>query len=301
MNNLIRIGTRGSALALWQARDAEERLKAAGVKTQITIIRSDGDLFPEKPFAQVTEPGFFTSLLDRAVQSGKIDIAVHSLKDLPTSPLPGLVLAGVSKRADPADWLIIRKASSSKNEVLKLGKGAKVGTSSTRRSAQISHVRPDVKIVGIRGNVPNRIDKLQRGEYDAIVLAAAGLTRLQMDLSAFTVVHLHPREFVPAPGQGVIAYRIRTGDQPLHNLVKKHLHHPDVWTRVNIERNILLLLDGGCNLPLGAYCEQDRMGYYHVWTTFAHSLDSPIRHHRLSYSTTEGLAEAIADYYLKSE
>ncbi len=292
MSKRITIGTRGSKLALWQANFVKDSLLSEGYEVEIEIIKTKGDAIQHLSFDKIEGKGFFTKELEDALLNNTIDLAVHSMKDLPTAMDDRLMIAGVSDRANPADWLIVRKEKLEKDKILKLREGAQVGTSSNRRKALLKHLRPDLQTKDLRGNVPTRLKKLTDGDSDAIVLAAAGLQRLEIDLSEFEVVKLHPREFVPAPAQGVLAYQINRDNARVRQAVQK-IHHPEVARSTNVERTILKLLEGGCHLPLGAYCERDLMGYYHVWSAYAESVEEPLRNTFLSYNTTDGLAEAI--------
>lgn len=292
MSKRITIGTRGSKLALWQANFVKDSLLSEGYEVEIEIIKTKGDAIQHLSFDKIEGKGFFTKELEDALLNNTIDLAVHSMKDLPTAMDDRLMIAGVSDRANPADWLIIRKEKLEKGKILKLREGAQVGTSSNRRKALLKYLRPDLQTKDLRGNVPTRLKKLTEGHSDAIVLAAAGLQRLKIDLSEFEVVKLHPREFVPAPAQGVLAYQINRDNTRVRQAVQK-IHHPEVARSTNVERTILKLLEGGCHLPLGAYCERDLMGYYHVWSAYAESLEEPLKNTFLSYNTTDGLAEAI--------
>lgn len=279
---------------MWQARYVASQLESLGNAVEIKVIKTQGDKIQHLSFDKLEGKGFFTKELEEALLDCHIDLAVHSLKDLPTEALDQLVIAGLSQRANPADWLLIHPQAVQKSEVLNLKPGASVGTSSLRRKSQLSAVRADLQLHDLRGNVPTRVQKLHEGQVDGIVLAAAGLKRLNMDLSEFHVVKLNPREFVPAAGQGVLAYQTRKDDLPLRTTIKR-LHHSNVARIVNVERKILKLMEGGCHLPLGAYCEQDKMGYFHVWASFAESLEKPLVRAQVSYNTTDQLAEAIID------
>ena len=201
----IIIGTRGSKLALWQAHFVEAQLKEIGVAVELKIITTKGDAIQHLSFDKIEGKGFFTKELEDALLSGEIDLAVHSMKDLPTIQPPGLRIAAVSYRDAPEDWLIIRKASLTEGKVLRLKDNPIIGTSSARRKAQVLAMRPDAEIKDIRGNVPTRLGKLESGAYDAILLAGAGLSRLEIDLNDFEVIKFSPHEFVPAPAQGVLA------------------------------------------------------------------------------------------------
>ncbi len=299
LSKRIRIGTRGSKLALWQANFVKSSLEAKNLAVDLVVIKTQGDLIQNLSFDKLEGKGFFTSELEEALCQKKIDLAVHSMKDLPTESDEKVMIGGVSVREDPSDWLIIHKDHMDASRTFSLKENAVVGTSSNRRRAQILHFRSDISISEIRGNVPTRLKKVELGEVDAVLLAAAGLIRIDADLKQFKVVKLHPREFIPAPAQGVLAYQIRRDDQEILELVREHLHHSDTATITNVERKILQLLKGGCHLPLGAYCEQDIMGYFHVWTAYSENLHTPVKHFNLSYSTVDGLAEAIVDHYLK--
>lgn len=297
MSKRIRIGTRGSKLALWQANFVRSRLEKTGMSTELVIIKTQGDIVQNLSFDKLEGKGFFTSELEEALTSGEVDLAVHSMKDLPTESPDGLMIAGVSERENPADWLVINRSAVDDSLTLRLKKGAVVGTSSNRRKAQILHLRTDVSTRDIRGNVPTRLKKVKENEVDAAILAAAGLIRLEADLSQFKIVELHPREFVPAPAQGVLAYQIRSNDEFMLEVVREHLHHPMTARVTNVERKVLNLLQGGCHLPLGAYCELDNLGYYHAYTAYAEDTHQPLKHFNLSYSTSDGLAEAIVQHY----
>lgn len=297
MSNRIRIGTRGSKLALWQANFVKAELEKYGIIAELEIIKTQGDIIQDLSFDKLEGKGFFTSELEEALSNGRVDLAVHSMKDLPTDSPEGLMIAGVSKRENPADWLIINQNAVDETQALSLKNEAVVGTSSNRRKAQIKYLRNDVTIKDIRGNVPTRLNKVASGEVDAALLAAAGLLRIEAPLDQFKVVKLHPREFVPAPAQGVLAYQTRRNDENTLEIVRETLHSPETAKATNVERKILKLLQGGCHLPLGAYCEIDKMGYYHVYTAYAEQLDRPLRHFNLSYSTIDGLAEAIVEHF----
>jgi len=288
----LRIGTRGSELALWQAHFTQSQLTKAGIPTDLVVIKTQGDNVQNLGFDKLEGKGFFTKEIEDALLEGKIDVAVHSMKDLPTSSPEGLSITAVSYRENPADWLLIRKESVQKGKIFKLKEKATVGTSSARRKAQMRHYRPDVQLQDVRGNVPTRVEKLRNGKFDAILLAAAGLSRLELDLSDFELVELNVREFVPAPAQGVLAFQTRTEDTATRRILKK-LHHPDIAAITNIERRVLQLLEGGCHMPLGVYCEQDRQGNFHVWAALADTWDSPVRRTQVSMGTSANLPEII--------
>jgi hydroxymethylbilane synthase len=248
----IRIGSRGSDLALWQANHVKQQLEQLGQEVSITIIKTKGDVVQNMSFDKLEGKGFFTKEIEEALLNKTIDLAVHSHKDLETNPPKGLKIAAVSEREDPADVLLVRKASADQNQTWSLKKEAVVGTSSARRKALVKTHRPDLELKDLRGNVPGRIEKLRCEHYDAILLAKAGLDRLQIDLEEFIVVRLDPKSFVPAPAQGVLALQIRENDEALSAIISQ-LDHPKVRKSIEMERKVLNLMEGGCQLPLGAY------------------------------------------------
>lgn len=290
----IRIGTRGSHLALWQAEFTRCQLETAGIDSELVIIKTKGDLVQHLGFDKIEGRGFFTKEIEEALLLGEVDMAVHSMKDLPTTQPDGLVIAAVSYRENPADWLLIKKEKVAENQPFRLQKEAVVGTSSARRKAQLLDYRSDVQLQDIRGNVPTRVEKLRAGDFDAILLAGAGLSRLNLDLSDLEVIKLHPKEFVPAPAQGVLAWQCLETDIGIRRLLQR-IHRPEVSAVTNVERKVLKLIGGGCHLPLGVYCERDLSGNYHVWAAMADAWNQPLQRIRLSSSTSYGLAEKVVE------
>jgi len=252
----IRIGSRGSDLALWQANHVKRQLEALGAEVSITIIKTQGDQIQHLSFDKLEGKGFFTKEIEQALLDETIDLAVHSHKDLETTPPEGLVIAAVSEREDPADVLLIHSRAVDANAYWNLKQGAVVGTSSARRKAQLVSLREDVEIRDLRGNVPTRLQKLIDGEYDAILLAKAGLDRLQLDLSAVHVEVLDPEEFIPATAQGVLALQIRKSDKELYDFMQQ-MNHQDVASLIQMERTVLNRMQGGCQLPLGVFCPEE--------------------------------------------
>ncbi|HLU92648.1 MAG TPA: hydroxymethylbilane synthase [Membranihabitans sp.] len=289
---MIKIGTRGSKLALWQANYFASLLRANNLECEITIIKTQGDIAENLSFDKLEGKGFFTREIEVALLEKRIDVAVHSLKDLPTQSPEGLVIAGLSERANPSDVLLIRKENFQNDELFKLPSGARVGTSSQRRKAQITYYRPDVKTIDIRGNVPTRIQKLRNGEFDAIILAQAGIDRTEADLSELETLTLNPREFIPAPGQGIIAFQTREENIQLRKTLGGLTDSKLIETS-NVERKILQLMGGGCHMPLGAYCVKDSNGYLHVWACFAENWQDPLYFVQYSSGTDHELAETI--------
>ncbi len=300
----IVIGTRGSDLALWQANYTKQLLEGKGHEVEIKIIETDGDRSQQwnTSFDKLEGKGFFTKELEDALLSRTIDVAVHSHKDLPTVMPDGLMIAGVSDREDPSDILIIKKDAVDDKKKFSLKEGAIVGTSSARRKSQLLAFRDDVVIKDLRGNVPTRIKKLSTEGYDAILLANAGLERLKIDLSEFHYEILKPSEFVPAPAQGVLAWQIHEDNFAMANIFDE-LTNWDVQIAINIERKILNLFEGGCQLPLGAYCEidlndKDRR-VFKVWTSVADAWDTQPRQMYFESTNTEDYEEDIVNQIKK--
>ena len=247
----VTIGTRGSKLALWQAHWIEQQLKDRDVSTRIEIITTTGDKITDVALAKVGSEtglkGVFTKEIEEALIAGSIDLAVHSLKDLPTELDPRLAVKVIPRRADPRDALVGMTLA-------ELPKGAKVGTSSLRRAAQMRHLRPDVQVEDIRGNVDTRLRKLDEGRYDAILLASAGLHRLGWQDRIAEI--LEPEVMLPAVGQGALGIETRAGDDAINELLSP-LDDPETHVAVTAERALLAALGGGCQVPLGAHAVLD--------------------------------------------
>ena len=267
MSKKVIIGSRGSDLALWQAYRVKSQLEDLGCSVELDIILTQGDKIQDLSFDKMEGKGFFTKEIEEALLNKKIDLAVHSHKDLETNPPRGLIVAAVSDREDPSELLLIKKEAVNSSKRLSLQEKAIVGTSSARRKSQLLAFRSDIEIKELRGNVPTRINKLREGDYDAIMLAKAGVTRLKIDLSEFHVITLDPKEFIPAPAQGVLGLQIRESDAELFKLLQQ-MNDRDVQKRIYIERKVLNLLDGGCQLPLGVYCEEE-YGIMKTWVSQA--------------------------------
>jgi hydroxymethylbilane synthase len=292
-NRKIIIGSRGSDLALWQANYVLRKVQKLGLTAEIKIIVTKGDAIQDLSFDKLEGKGFFTKEIEDALINKEIDLAVHSHKDLPTTSPEGLIIAAVSEREDPAELVLIRKESVDNGLKFSFKKNAVVGTSSARRKSQLLAFRSDVKIEDLRGNVPTRIQKLRDKKYDAIMLANAGVERLKIDLSEFKVLRLDPKEFIPAPAQGVLGLQIREDDHELFQYIHK-LTSEKVESTIGIERKILNLFDGGCQLPLGVYCIKED-NKFKVWTSKSESWDAmPKRIYRESF-TADGFAQKIVD------
>lgn len=253
MRDHIKIGTRKSALALWQAEYIKAELQRLypGIIVELVHFNTKGDRILEKPLAEVGGKGLFTAELESAMMAGDIDIAVHSLKDMPTELPDGLMLGAISKREVPHDALI----SPVYKTLNELPHGARIGTSSLRRQAQLLHVRPDLNIEVIRGNVQTRLSKIESEHLDGVVLAQAGLKRLGLDdqiTQIFTV-----DEMIPAVGQGALAIECRANDDEMLDMLSQIDHEP---TRLAVEgeRSFLNQLNGGCQVPMGVYGTVDK-------------------------------------------
>ena len=238
------IGSRGSAFALWQARFVASLLDRAGFGARIEIIRTTGDHLQTASLMQAGGKGLFTKEIEDALLAGTIDMAVHSLKDLPVELPPGLTIAAIPERESPFDALLGTKLE-------QLPAGARVGTSSGRRAAQLRRLRGDLEIEPIRGNVDTRLRKLKEGQFDAILLAVAGLKRLGFDNQIAQV--FSSQEICPAPGQGALAIETRSGGDVYE--ICGRLDHPSTREVVSCERAVLAGLGGGCQLPVGAFAE----------------------------------------------
>ncbi len=240
----VLLGTRGSRLALAQAEACARRLRAADLRVEIRVIKTTSDHHPETPLSVIDRRDVFTRQLDEALLGGEIDLAIHSLKDVPTEPPEGILLTAVTERRDPSDVLV----SEERYDADGLPEGAVVATSSLRRRAQLLHRRPDLRIVEMRGNVDTRIRKMRAGQADAVVLARAGIERLGLD-APHTVIP--PEVVLPAVGQGALAASTLE-DHPLCGRVRETLNHEPTERAVLAERAMLRALEGGCRVPVGA-------------------------------------------------
>ena len=249
---LLRLGTRKSKLALWQANFIKEKLEALGCKVELVPITTTGDKILDAPLAKIGGKGLFVKEIENALLAGEIDLAVHSLKDVPMIIPEGLTLSAITEREEPYDVLISRNGK----KLEELPSGAVVGTSSLRRQVQIKRRRRDLRVEILRGNVDTRLRKLKEGLYDAIVLAYAGVKRMGFSGEVSQVLE----DFIPAVGQGSLAIETRAEDERVINFVKV-LNHEESRLRAVCERAFLRELQGGCQVPVGAYAriEGDRI------------------------------------------
>jgi hydroxymethylbilane synthase len=287
----LRIGSRGSQLALWQAHHISALLRERGHEVELEIIKTTGDKITDVALAKVGTKGMFTKEIEEALAEERIDLAVHSLKDLPTELSPGFEIAAITTRENPRDVVCSRKY----NSIEELPRGARIGTSSLRRQAQLKAVRPDLDIHPLRGNVDTRLSKLEAGEYDAIILAAAGLNRLGKTQLVKQVI---PAEVMcPAAGQGALAIEIRAGD----SVTRQHLAFLDdatARTATTCERALLNKLGGGCQVPIGAFAEV-RDGRLHLEAIVADPDGSKVLRESRDGSDPIQLGESVGETLLQ--
>jgi hydroxymethylbilane synthase len=286
----VRIGSRGSQLALWQANYVKAQLEEGGHSVEIEIVRTTGDKITDVALARVGTKGMFIKEIEEALQQGRIQLAVHSLKDLPTEISPEFELAAIPKREDPRDAFCSLKYSS----VDELPLRARVGTSSLRRQAQLKALRPDLEVHGLRGNVDSRLRKLKTGEYDAVILAAAGLNRLDRTESLRQV--LSADVMCPAAGQGALAIEIRAGDGAVAQLLAS-LDDAPARATTECERALLRKLGGGCQVPIGALAEISD-GVLHLQAIVANPDGSKLLRESRYGSDPVGLGEAVGAFLL---
>lgn len=258
MKNKIIIGSRGSELALWQSNHVKKLIekKHRSVQVDIKIIKTKGDKILDVALSKIGDKSLFTKELEIQLLERKIDLAVHSLKDLQTRIPDGLKLSAVSKRHDVEDVLIARKKSIT---IHSLRENAIVATGSLRRKCQLLHLRPDITVVDLRGNVPSRIEKFLKSDWDAIILARAGVERL--NLNKYISSYISKDEILPAVGQGALGIEIHQDNNFVHEIVQS-IHHEDTYIAVLAERSLLRTLEGGCQVPIGAFAEVKSNGLY---------------------------------------
>jgi len=251
-NRIIRIGTRGSKLALYQAEQVRDKIREIhpDIKTEVVIIKTMGDKILDVALSKIGDKGLFTKELERALTDKTIDMAVHSLKDLPTELPENYMLGAVLERGDFRDALV----SLHHKKLVELNKGDRVGTSSLRRQAGLLHLNMDLQVVDIRGNVNTRLQKMEEGHCEAVIMAAAGLIRL--GLQNYITEILDPSTFIPAVSQGIIAVETRSSDNYI-NKVCETINHCETWLAALMERAFLNTLQGGCQVPAGCYTQRD--------------------------------------------
>jgi hydroxymethylbilane synthase len=287
----LRIGSRGSQLALWQANHISALLRERGHQVELEIIKTTGDKILDVALAQVGTKGMFTKEIEDALAEGRVDLAVHSLKDLPTELPAGFELAAITERVNPRDVFL----SVHYDCLDALPKGAKVGTSSLRRQAQLKAFRPDLVIHPLRGNVDTRMRKLEEGEYDAIILAAAGLTRLGK--TQLVKEYLSEDFMCPAAGQGALGIEIRAGDAEMRECLA-FLNNAAARAATICERTLLNKLGGGCQVPIGAFAES-KDGELRLTGVVARPDGSEVLREQQSGADPVALGELVGDTLLK--
>lgn len=297
MKKKLIIGSRGSELALWQANFVKKELekKHRGLSVEIKIIKTKGDKILDVALSKIGDKSLFTKELEIELLNKRIDLAVHSLKDLQTQIPVGLKLAAVTKRHDVEDVLIARKKGTT---IYSLKENAVVATGSLRRRAQLQHLRPDIKVVDLRGNVPSRIKKFLESDWDAIILARAGVERL--GLKNYISSFISKEEILPAVGQGALGIEIHEENEFANEIVKS-IHHQETFIAVTAERALLRALEGGCQVPIGAFAEVRATGLY--LDAMVGSLDGSVTFRkkiRGSKNYPEKLGKSLAKDLLKA-
>ncbi|MEM9599293.1 MAG: hydroxymethylbilane synthase [Acidobacteriota bacterium] len=299
----LRLGTRGSLLARTQSGWVGQALIAAGHEVETVVVETRGDQQRDRPFAAIGAPGVFVRELERALEDRRVDLVVHSYKDLPSASPEGLVIAAVPERLDSADRLLARPGAIDLDGAagpLPLVRGARLGTASARRQALVLDLRPDLEVALLRGNVPTRLAKLVSGEYDAILLAAAGLDRLDRaggdPRHGVVEMRLDPSVFVPAPSQGALAVQVRDGDDGDDGAIRRAVSALDdagAHRCVRAERRLLERVEGGCNVPFGAWCRADAEGRLQLDAIFGEG-DGVLRRASGQGDDPVALADALA-------
>jgi len=287
----VRIGSRGSQLALWQAHHISDLLRAQGHTVELEIIKTTGDKITDVALAKVGTKGMFTKEIEEALVENRVDLAVHSLKDLPTELASDFEIAAITKREDARDAFCSVKYGS----IDELPRGANVGTSSLRRQAQLKAIRPDLQIHPLRGNVDTRLRKLEAGEYDAVILAAAGLNRLGKTQLIRQVI---PAEIMtPAAGQGALGIEIRRGDSATRALLA-FLDDAAARATTTCERALLNKLGGGCQVPIGAHAEIEK-GKIHLNALVAHPDGTKVLRETRDGENPQGLGDEVGETLLR--
>ncbi len=287
----LRIGSRGSQLALWQANHISALLRECGHQVEIEIIKTTGDKITDVALAKVGTKGMFTKEIEEALAEKRVDLAVHSLKDLPTELPPGFEIAAITERVNPRDVFL----SVNFDCVDALPKGAKIGTSSLRRQAQLKAFRPDLEVYPLRGNVDTRVRKLEEGDYDGIILAAAGLTRLGK--TQLVKEYLSEDFMCPAAGQGALGIEIREGDATMRKYLA-FLNNDDARAATVCERALLNKLGGGCQVPIGAFA-QVKDGKLHLTGVVARPDGTEVLREQQTGTDPVVLGELVGDTLLK--
>lgn len=279
----IRIGIREDKNVSWEGELTHSELGRLGIVGELLLINA------------THHPGNATKALEDALSRGEIDVAVHPMQDLSTKADNQLVITAVSKRDNPADCLVIRQEAYAGREIFRLKQGAKVAASGRLREAQLLDIRPDIQFQANEDEVSTLMESLRAGAVDALMMPVSTFQRLNIDLPDIEIVELNPREFIPAPAQGVVAWQCHADNLPLRRIFRD-IHHPEVSACTSVERRVLQIM--GENLPLGVYCERDAAGNYHCFA--ACETDGSVRRKHLSSSTSFGMSEKLA-VQLKAE
>ena len=295
------LGTRGSELALFQSNFIKDQIESnSDIEIELKTIKTTGDMILDKSFTEINTQSVFTKEIEEALLKKEIDLAVHSLKDLMTVIPDGLKIGAVGFREDRRELLIYNKKVERGDGLIPLKTDAVIGTSSVRRQCQLYNYNPKYKINNLRGNVPTRIEKLRDGLYDAIIIAAAGVYRLKLDLSGLEVKPLDPEQFLPAPGQGILAVQIRDNDSEVENFVAT-LDSSIARKEVALERGLLAKFQAGCSLPLGVHSEINN-NHYRLLATLGESEEIQSGHIKrvdMTGGNIEQLVNSVYDQLIK--
>jgi hydroxymethylbilane synthase len=295
---MYRLATRGSRLALKQSGMVQSMLKElAGLESELMIVKTTGDRVCDVPLSEITGTGFFTKEIGQALYAKDADLAVHSLKDLPIEQPSGLTLAAIVKRENPAEVIVTLPKNIDDQKPLNLRQGLTIGTSAIRRKAQIKAVRSDLKVKDLRGNVTTRLQKVRDGEYDAVMIAYAGLLRVDANLDGLEIRVLDISEFVPAPAQGALAVEVRSDDREVYDKAVK-INDVETVMAVNAERRLLLLCGGGCHLPLGVNVSKVK-NQWRINVFWAHNLPDGAEKYIHFNLASDNLDDLVRSAYAK--
>lgn len=288
LSKTIRIGAGGGPLAVWRARYTQEQLRAAGQESEIILPAEEGG--HSRPSGNES--------VEEALLRGDIDVAVHFLEMLPARQPEGLAITAVSRRENPAEWLLVRRESMDQGQLFQLKEEAVVAASTALRRAQLLGFRPGLSVRPAGADEAPLPELLRAGDFDALLSSAAMILRQEVDISPFHLVAFSPKELVPAPGQGALAWQANADDKATRRIFRL-LHYPEVSALTNVERSVLKLLGESSAAAAGVYCERDAAGYYHIWAAMPEGPEGPVRHLRLSQSTSHLLAERVVEALLQ--
>jgi len=290
---MLKIGTRDHKIALWQATYTQAELTRIGVESELIRFKTEDS--PSSDPEDTAGPGTYSKEIETALLRGELDLAVYAMQDMPANQAGGLAITAVSERKNPSDRLLIRSDRYTPDALLKLAPGSRVGASPSRRKTQLLAFRPDLQLEDIQGDMSSQLEQLRGGDFDAILLDAAVLEYLAPETTGLEVFELPPREFVPAPAQGVMAWQTNRDDIATRLLLKQ-IHHPEVSACTNVERRVLQLMEQDHLPGLGVFCERDPVGNFHVFAACA--IQGQLHRARLSSSTSFGMAEKVVEALL---